>query len=276
VPYIDDIPFIYTLWDLGHLTTYPFPEITSTDYPFEKRKTHHDISLPKALMIIVESETGKKQLLQHIPLYENKIRVISMPPSPFVNDKMLPSKPAGISSETYFIHYPAQFWAHKNHYNLIIAFKNILQDYPNLKLVLTGSDKGNKKYLMDLWIEMGIANAIIDLGFITNEEMKWLYLNSAGLVMPTFLGPTNIPVIDAKLLGCPVACSDLPGHREQIGDYGIYFNPEKSEDIQNAVVKMLDQGKSVADPNIYFDRLSILEQLDQCFLDLSKIRFCWE
>jgi glycosyltransferase involved in cell wall biosynthesis len=276
VPHIEHIPFIYTLWDLGHITTYPFPEIISTDYPFEKRKLHHEISLPKALMIIAESETGKKQLLQHIPTCENKIRVIPMPPSPFVYSKSPPSKPVAISSETYFIHYPAQFWAHKNHYNLIIAFKNILQKHPNLKLVLTGSDKGNKKYISDLWRETGIAEAIIDLGFISADEMKWLYLNSAGLVMPTFLGPTNIPVLDAKILGCPVACSDLTGHREQIGEYGIYFNPAKPEEIEYAVLEMLTRGKSPTETEVKFNDDSILQELDKCFFDIARIRFCWQ
>ncbi|MEZ4879119.1 MAG: glycosyltransferase [Chitinophagales bacterium] len=85
-----------------------------------------------------------------------------------------------------FIHYPAQFWSHKNHYNLLLAFKVIIK-YPNLKLILTGSNKGNKAYIINLINHLDLSQKVIDLGFISREELKWLYLNSFGLVMPTFL-----------------------------------------------------------------------------------------
>ena len=34
--------------------------------------------------------------------------------------------------------------------------------------------------------------------------------------MPTFFGPTNIPVLEAWALGCPVLTSDIRGIREQV------------------------------------------------------------
>ena len=49
--------------------------------------------------------------------------------------------------------------------------------------------------------------------------------------MPTLLGPTNMPLLEAACLDCPVICSDLEGHREMLGDYALYFNPYSPEDI---------------------------------------------
>lgn len=275
VPNVIDIPYIYTLWDLGHLTTYPFPEIFMFG-DFEKRKIHHEQSLSKALMIIVESETGKKHLKSLLPIYENKIRIIPMIPSPVIDAGLLPIKPAAVENNTQFIHYPAQYWAHKNHYNLINAFKIILNHYPNLKLILTGSDKGNKDYIIQHAKEQNVFSNLIDLGFVSLEELKWLYLNSSGLVMASFLGPTNMPVLEAKMLDCPVACSDLEGHREQLGDYAIYFNPEDVDEMASAILQMLHMGTRKSSNHAPFNNLDILKNLDHYFSEAAQIRFCWE
>jgi glycosyltransferase involved in cell wall biosynthesis len=176
-----------------------------------------------------------------------------------------------------FIHYPAQFWAHKNHYNLLVAFRNVLNEFPDLKLIFTGSDKGNKNYITSLIKEMKLNNSVIDLGFVSNEELKWLYLNSSGLVMPTLLGPTNMPLLEAAELNCPVACSNFPGHIEQLGDYGYYFNPESPEEIAQVLVKMLNENK---DQKIkkYVSKFNISEtikQIDKSFSEIKQIRFTW-
>jgi len=40
-----------------------------------------------------------------------------------------------------FFFYPAQFWAHKNHFGLVSAFARFLKSNPDYKLVLSGTDK---------------------------------------------------------------------------------------------------------------------------------------
>ncbi len=176
-----------------------------------------------------------------------------------------------------FIHYPAQFWPHKNHYNLLVAFKNILFEFPNLKLIFTGSDKGNKDYIMSTIKQMKLDNNVIDLGFVSNAELKWLYINSSGLAMPTLLGPTNMPLLEAAELNCPVACSNFPGHIEQLGDYGYYFNPESPEDIAQVLIEMLNENKDYKIKK-YIRKFNISEtikQIDKSFSEIKQIRFTW-
>ena len=42
------------------------------------------------------------------------------------------------------------------------------------------------------------------------------------MVMPTYSGPTNLPPLEAVMLGCPVIYSDRPEFREQMGDAALY------------------------------------------------------
>ena len=60
--------------------------------------------------------------------------------------------------------------------------------------------------------------------------------------MPTFFGPTNIPVLEAWAFGCPVLTSDIRGIREQVGDAAVLVNPRSVEAIADGIYRIwMDQ-----------------------------------
>ena len=270
-------PYIYTQWDWGHLSMFAFPEVSMND-KFENRKKWHDYIIQKALFVFTESNAGKQEAIRYLNLNEDRIKVVPLFPSSIIDKKVIPVKPGSIGENLFFIHYPAQYWAHKNHYNLIIAFKEIVKEFPHLKLILTGSDKGNKSYILSLIKELSLTNNVLDLGFVKSEELKWIYLNSQGLVMPTFLGPTNMPLLEAAELQCPVACSHFKGHVEQLGEYGYYFNPLKPEEIAAAVRLMIsDKQKGLMKKYTgMFNIDNTIKAIDEAFSEIRNIRFCWD
>lgn len=271
-----EIPYIFTLWDLGHFNCYAFPEVNMNGI-FEYRRKKQDVLCSKALMIFAESETGKKQCAKYLNINEKRIKAIPIFPSEVVTSKCSSQKPAKIIENEFFIHYPAQYWAHKNHYNLLVAMLSIIKIFPNLKLILTGSDKGNKDYILEIIKELHLEKNVIDLGFVSFGELRWLYENSQGLVMPTLLGPTNMPLLEAAELGCPVACTNLPGHIEQLGDYGYYFDGINAEDIADKIIAMIKDKKSgiTKNYNSKFNIKNTLKSIDKAFTELKNIRFCW-
>lgn len=52
------------------------------------------------------------------------------------------------------------------------------------------------------------------LGYVSDLEKTWLYLNASLLVSPSLSEGFGIPVLDAAALGVPVLASDIPSHRE--------------------------------------------------------------
>jgi glycosyltransferase involved in cell wall biosynthesis len=96
--------------------------------------------------------------------------------------------------------------------------------------VFCGSHTGAQRdrhfqLLMDMARQCGVADQIHVLGYVPDDELAALYTGAVALVMPTFFGPTNIPVIEAWALRCPVLTSDLPGTREQAGDAAVLVDP---------------------------------------------------
>jgi glycosyltransferase involved in cell wall biosynthesis len=220
---IKNIPYIFTLWDLGHLDFLEFPEF-SYDTQFETREFTNLIGLKKSYRVIVDSEWGKKNVIKKYNLDEKRIEVLKFLPN--INE--IKSSSEVNIKEKYklkndYIFYPANFWIHKNHMYILKAIK-ILREEENINIdvVFSGSAEGNLKYILDKAKEFKIDDLIHYIGFVPNEEVPSLYKQSLSLVMPTYLGPTNIPPLEAFAYKTPVCYSDMPSFREQVGD-SVFF-----------------------------------------------------
>ena len=246
-----NFPFISNNWDIGHRSTHAFPEII-VNRTFEDRDMFYKQILPKSLLTICESETGKKELIDYTGLGAHKIRVMPIfaggVTSLSVSDEKMMSilETIGVRRLCYF-YYPAQFWAHKNHIGLLKAFKEFKKTHENFKLVFSGSDRGNKDYIIEKTQKLGLAKDVIFLGFIPEEDVYSLYKNATCLVMASHFGPTNMPPIEAMELGCPVACSDLGGHREILGDNAVYFDSYDYQSIYHALEEIVNNRESWVD-----------------------------
>ena len=270
---IPNIPYIYTVWDLGHLCTYPFPELSMYN-SFEYRQNFYKTNLHKAFAIFTESQEGKNNLINYMNIFPDKIFVMPMIPSNIVLDEIIPN-PVKYLDNTRFIHYPAHFWAHKNHFNLILAFKKVLNSFPDIKLILSGFDKGTKSYINNLIIELNIKSCIIIVERFSIEELKWVYLNSLGLVFPSFFGPTNMPIIEAYELGCKIACSNLPGHFEQVGNYANYFDPNNPEQIAQSILDLISNTEFFSSKKENKAKDKFVNEFNFAIKQIKQIRKTW-
>lgn len=285
---VDDFPFISTNWDIGHLSMFGFPEVNNNK-SFKSRELWYQHTLRKALSIFCESESGKKELISYLNLNPDRVKILPMFPGGVIHQEISKENQNSLLksfelTNNKFFFYPAQFWAHKNHYNLILAFKEFLSIEPDMKLVFTGSDKGNLSFIQSQVTHLKLTRNVIYLGFVNLESIYTLYKNTRALIMPTFLGPTNMPLLEAQALDCPVLCSDLKGHREQLGEGAVYFDPLEYNDILNAFnrisdseyrQKILTVSKDIRS-NSKFNELEAIKALEINLLEISKYRNCWE
>jgi glycosyltransferase involved in cell wall biosynthesis len=283
---VDSFPFISMNWDIGHKSTFAFPELIY-NRNFEHREKWYSETLQKALAVFVESAGGKEELSKYFLIPEIKISIVPIFPGRVVEiavetsvQNQILSK-LGLTVQNYF-YYPAQFWAHKNHFNLVVAFRQLMLKNPSLdlKLVFTGSDKGNKAYIQKVVQESQLEKSVLMLDFLSLEEVYTLYKNSVALVMPTFLGPTNMPLLEAQALQVPVICSNFSGHREICLDSAIYIEPANVESIQDAMQTLLEKGNRdilKAKSKVVFDqsRFKIqhsIHDLEQALIGIKPVR----
>lgn len=281
-------PSVHNNWDIGHRSTFPFPEVMD-EGEFEYREKFYQKQLPKALMIICESETGKQELIDYTNIGSHKIRVMPIFAGS-VSSLTIPDNRIkeilckfGLESKRFF-YYPAQFWAHKNHVGLLKAFREFINQVDDgHKLVLSGSNVGgNREYVEQVAIQLGILDKVVFLGFISEEEVYSLYCNATCLVMASHFGPTNMPPIEAMELNCPVVCSDIGGHREILGDAAVYFNSfdymsifEGIKDVYNNREKYQNR-IVIQKTKTLFNSDYAIKRLDEILQEVVVIRSNWE
>jgi len=76
--------FICTVWDLCHRDHPEFPEVRENG-EFEAREIVFQKVLPKAVAVIADSETGKKNLVKYYNLSPERIFIIPFSPSVTIN-----------------------------------------------------------------------------------------------------------------------------------------------------------------------------------------------
>jgi len=203
------IPFIATIWDLGHRDLSVLPEMSS-NREFELREWAINNIAIKAMAIVVDSEVTKAKLKTYYGIEDSKI--YSLPFAPNVGEELL------LGERESFALYPAHYWSHKNHIVLFKAIAQLLSENKKPRqLKLTGQDRGNLKYLIEKTNELGISKYIEFLGFIPQSELHALYQRAAIVVMPSLLGPTNLPPLESLLRGCSVAVT--PSARANLGEW---------------------------------------------------------
>ena len=246
---LSNLSYIFTLWDLAHLENLEFPEV-SYNRIFEARELVFKTSLKKAFKVIVDSNYGKDYAIKKYNLDNKRVGVLKYLP----NIRSVESDIEINIKEKYniknnYIFYPAQFWAHKNHIYILKAIKLLREKNIDISVIFSGSDKGNLDYILKRAKEYGVQDLIHYIGFAPNKEIPYLYKQSLALVMPTYIGPTNIPPLEAFAYKVPVCYSDMLFFREQVGDAAFFMNLQTPNDLVEQLLSIMNN-KELVDEKI--------------------------
>jgi glycosyltransferase involved in cell wall biosynthesis len=228
-PEVMDLPYIGTVWDLQHRLQPWFPEVSAKGQ-WDIRESVLPRFLQRAAYVIVGTRAGynETQLFYGVP--GERIRLLPHP-TPTVSQVSVSPEKVEATLRKYdlkrgYLLYPAQFWPHKNHVNLILGLA-ALRDRHGLtpRLVLVGSDKGNRAHIESVVRTSGLGDQVRFLGFVPVEDLVVLYRNALALAYLTLTGPENLPPLEAFALDCPVIASDVSGTEEQLADAALLVNP---------------------------------------------------
>jgi glycosyltransferase involved in cell wall biosynthesis len=101
------------------------------------------------------------------------------------------------------------------------------------------------------------------------------------VIFASFIGPTNMPIIEALDLGIPLICSNILGHKEILGDSALYFNPLCFETLTNAMEKMLKDRQEyiekmiIRKKNSPFSIDNSLKCMNEALSELVIVRGTW-
>jgi glycosyltransferase involved in cell wall biosynthesis len=285
------IPYIYNVFDLQHRLQPWFPEVNDKGQ-FRLREGAYAEAVQRAVFVITSSEETKSQVSLFYGVPADRIRVIPFPtPQPAIEAAASGEAPkvseadlrAKYGIKGRYLYYPAQFWPHKNHVNLLYGLK-ALRDVHGLdfSMVFTGADHGNAAFVKAEAQRLGVADRVHFGGFVSYDEVAALYRHAFAMTYVTFFGPDNLPPLEAFAFGCPVVLSDIAGIENLFEDAVVPVDPRDGISIADGVKRLVDdpaeRERRVAKGRIIASRNSVANyfvQVQKLFDEFEAVRRCW-
>ncbi|PKN12860.1 MAG: glycosyltransferase family 1 protein [Deltaproteobacteria bacterium HGW-Deltaproteobacteria-4] len=233
------VPALVSILDLVHrYDGKQFPESAST-WQLLNREPGYANMCKWAKGVLVVSEIDKQQVLESYHPQEERVHVLPMVPPRYMYTQEVPEDfNTRYPLPPKYLFYPAQFWEHKNHKNLVRAIAALKTELPDLRLVLAGSKKNAWDSVMALIEELGVTENIVILGYVPDEYMPELYRRARALIYATYFGPCNIPPLEALVVGCPMAISEVSCMPDRVGDATLTFDADSVEQIMECMRRL--------------------------------------
>jgi glycosyltransferase involved in cell wall biosynthesis len=233
--FLTRIPSIYHPHDLQHLH---LPELFPVR-DVELREAWYRAFCRQAELVVMMTEWGRRDLLDHYDLPSDKVAVV---PWGAVTDAYPDPSQAEIDQTRKslrlpdrFLLYPGQTWPHKNHEGLLEALALVRERRGGVPpLVCSGHLNELYPKLERRAEELGLGDKVSFVGFVEPLQLRCLYELATGVIFPSRFEGWGMPVTEAFSLGVPVACSNVTSLPEVAGDAALLFDPNSAEEMADA------------------------------------------
>lgn len=235
--YSPKIPIVLVVHDLQYLY---YPQFFT---PEEIYHTHRYFqqSTQVATKLICISEYTRKTVLENSSIDPQKVvtipnNILNPLPQLSFEEEDQTLKNLGLHKGEYLF-YPANFWQHKNHSLLLIAFNVYLQRNPQSKLhlVFSGAPSSRMSLLQEATKRMDIEHRVHFMGYLSDREFSAVLSGSKALIFPSLFEGFGVPVLEAMTHRKPVFCSNATSLPEVVADAAYTFDPHRIEEVISAI-----------------------------------------
>ena len=238
------VPIVAVIADLQYAY---YPEFFTPEELHERRRNFQQVCRV-ASRVVCLSEYTRATVLDQSDLPADRTAVIGIPARAVsqISGQATARVPAGLPLALgRYLLYPANFWRHKNHEMLLIAFGIYRAAHPqsDLKLALTGAPSARRDELMKATRRMGLDDRVVFPGFLAEEDFAGLLAGAAALIFPSLFEGFGMPVLEAMAAGVPVLCANLTSLPEVAAPQdhphaALLFDPRRPSEIVDAIERL--------------------------------------
>ena len=191
--------------------------------------------------VVAISEASRAQYLSVFPHFpEDRIRVI-YPCSRFADSSAVGKRPKaldGVPAGSYWLNV-GTIEPRKNQRRLVEAYARYLAlGGAPMPLVLAGG----KGWLMEDFqkhlVELGVEAHVMMIGYVSDDELIWLYRNCYANLYPSLFEGFGLPVLEGMQFGAATLASNATSIPEVAGDAAILIAPEDTEGWAQAMLRL--------------------------------------
>jgi glycosyltransferase involved in cell wall biosynthesis len=122
---------------------------------------------------------------------------------------------------------------------VIEAALQILNEFPNTKFIFVGEDWGYGKKLQKIASRLNIADQLLFVGRVSEEELIYFYNLANALVFPSIGEGFGMVAVESIACGTPTVLANADGLKDilnQIGGYGLDMSQNIADQIAKGVI----------------------------------------
>lgn len=193
----------------------------------------HRRALRKADRIIAISEQTKEETIRFCKVPAEKIAVVPLSYIPLGETKKEINVP-----ERFFL-FAGVLKERKNVAGIIRAFSLFSKEVAGHELLIAGKQSGGyEEFLVRLARDLGVAERIRFLGYVSDAELSYLYTKAEALIFPSLIEGFGMPVLEAMHAGLPVITSRQGALAEVADAAALLVDPTRPDDIAGAMARV--------------------------------------
>ena len=195
-------------------------------------KLINKMNIKKYKHIFTDSNTMKDRIYEYYKGIRKKEITVIYSSAEHMNN-IIPKKPNIDLPEHYFFSLGSM-----NPNKNFGAIVNLAKNNPNDFFIISG-----KKHKSFNDIDLESLPNLQFAGYLSDEEIKYLYANCTAFLFPSIYEGFGIPPLEALMCGCKcVICNDIPVLRELYGDVALFadFNKINKIDVTDALIEKKD------------------------------------
>jgi glycosyltransferase involved in cell wall biosynthesis len=211
--------------------------------PRTYRRLNYQRSVRIADAVIVNSKSIRAEIDQHLQVDPSKISLIyeAVDHDIFkLGDRdAARGHVASFGVARPFVLFVSSLWRYKNADGLLRAWREVRHALAGRQLVILGAER-DEKYsaeLHQLVAELGIADDVVFVGGVPNEETAQFYQAADLLVYPSFNETFGLPILEAMACACPVVTSNLSSMPEIAGGAALLTDPHDPSAIGRSILE---------------------------------------
>jgi glycosyltransferase involved in cell wall biosynthesis/Tfp pilus assembly protein PilF len=145
-----------------------------------------------------------------------------------------------------FFYTPNQFWPHKDYATLFKALRILLDEGLDVTFVCTGNPLHSEtdphaRQLLALAKQLALKDHLRLLGVIPRATQIEILRRACAIIQPSLFEGWSTVIEDARALGRPLFVSNIPVHREQVGDEATFFTAGDPRSLADAILSTGDR-----------------------------------
>ncbi len=128
--------------------------------------------------------------------------------------------------------------------DLVAAFSRVVQQYPDLQLVLAGDSGWGMADLDAAILNSPAREKILRPGYLPNDVVPSLLRRAAVVAYPSLDEGFGLPALETMACGAPLVASDVPAIAEVVGDAAILVRPGDATELAAGLDQALTSDES--------------------------------